>query len=216
MGKVRQNFIFVFIGFWIFGVGQGFNTDWIREWFINEQAFNIQPIGLICIISGLGLIALAFWRLPSFSELDWHSRMLSLYVITRDHGICCLYYPFQEEKTDQMAPQLVSGGVTGILSLVKEMTSSKEHLKEIDHEDIKILFEYGHYTTTALLAEDDLQIFHYKLRKFVDQFEERYSESFADWTGSISEFETAEELVVRIFEQKRPAGKRILSEQTAE
>ncbi|MHA1264970.1 MAG: hypothetical protein ACTSRS_07000 [Candidatus Helarchaeota archaeon] len=202
-GKVRRNFVFIFIGQLIFGVGQGMNTDWIREWFINEQSFNILPIGQLLIISGLGLIALAFWGLPSLSEIEWHSKIFNLYIITREHGICCLYYPFQEEKAGQMAPQLVSGGVTGILSLVKEMTSSKQNLKEIDHEDIKILFEYGQYITAALLAEEDLNIVRFKLRQFVDEFEKRFQQKFIEWTGSIDEFEPAVELVVQIFEQRK-------------
>ncbi|MHA1651913.1 MAG: hypothetical protein ACTSYB_17130, partial [Candidatus Helarchaeota archaeon] len=155
IGSIRQNFVLVFLGQIIFGFGHGFNTDWIREWFLFNVGFNIQPIGLFCVISGLGLIALAFWRLPSFSEIEWHTKIISLYVITNEHGICCIYYPFRKEAESQMAPQLVSGGVSGIISLVKEMTRSKRHLKVIDHEDIKILFEYGLYTTIALLAEED-------------------------------------------------------------
>lgn len=205
IGSVRRNFILVFIGFLIFGVGQGFNTEWIREWFTNERAFDVQPIGLLLIISGLGFIALAFWRLPSFSEIEWHSKMLSLYVITKEHGICCLYYPFREEAEGQMAPQLVSGGVTGISALLKEMISSKQQLKEIDHEDIKILFEYGRYTNTALLVEKDLSIYRYKLRQFVDEFESQFRKFFLDWSGSVIEFESAAEIIARIFEQPKVA-----------
>ena len=201
IGSVRKNFVLLFSGQLFFGFGQGFNTDWIRDWFTNEVNFDIQPIALILIISGLGLVALAFWRLPSFNEISWHAGILSLYVITNEHGLCCVYYPFRRDAERQMAPQLVSGGVTGIISLIKEMTQSKKHLKEIDHEDIKILFEYGIYTTTALLAEKDLQIYHDKLKQFKDEFETKFKQNFIKWTGSIAEFEPAIKIVARIFEQ---------------
>ena len=201
-GSVRYNFTLVFIGQFIIGIGHGFNTDWISGWFSVALGFNIKPIGLSLIIGGLVFMALSFWRLPSFGEIEWHGKMLSLYVITEEHGLCCLYYPFQKEMERRMAPQLISGGVSGILTLVKEMTSSKMHLKEIDHEDIKILFEYGLYSTTVLLVEEDLQVYHYKLRQFVEEFETQFKENLIKWSSEISIFQPALDIVGRIFEQK--------------
>ncbi|MHA1358169.1 MAG: hypothetical protein ACTSRC_08665 [Candidatus Helarchaeota archaeon] len=203
VGSVKISFISVFIGQFLFGVGAGLMTDWISEWFLmSPRFFDIKPIGLSCTISGLIIIAVAFWRLPSLTEIEWHSKMLSLYVITNEHGICCIYYPFKQEFKEKLAPQLISGGVTGIIALVKEMTSSKMHLKEIDHEDIKILFEYGIYSTAVLLVEDDLQVYHYKLQKFIHQFETQFKEQFVNWTGSVSEFTSVSPLIAQIFEQK--------------
>ncbi|NVM55995.1 MAG: hypothetical protein HWN66_20020 [Candidatus Helarchaeota archaeon] len=204
-GKVRNYFIIIFIGQFIYGIGTGLNTDFVWGLFYAAN-IEIRPIGLLCIVGGLALIAFAFWRLPSFTEIEWHSKMLNLYVITKDHGICCLYYPFQEQKGG-LGPQLISGGVTGIIGLIKEMTSSKKHLKAMDHEDIEIIFEYGLYTTTALIVEEDLQIYHDKLKKFVEEFEDTYKQKFIDWTGAVAEFESAVDIVGRIFEQKNIPAK---------
>jgi hypothetical protein len=205
IGSVRKNFILIFIGQWAFGFGQGFNTDWIREWFELEVGFNIQPIGLALIIGGLGLIAIAFWRLPSFTEIEWHSKMVSLFVITNEHGICCVHFPFRK-YTGKMSPQLVSSGVSGVITIVKEMTSSKKHLKSVDQEDVKFIFEYGLYTTAALLAEEDLQIYHDKLKAFVEEFETEFKQYLVNWTGSIHEFEPAMQIITRIFEFPVPEG----------
>ncbi len=219
VGSVRFNFTLIFLGQLLFGFGTGFNTDWISGWFLDELLFNISPIGLTLIIGGLGLIALAFWRLPSFSEIEWHSKMLNLFVITAEHGICCLFHSFQKpieskpaeaEPTEPpivpekapLAPQLISGGVAGIIALVKEMTSSKMHLKSVDHEDVKILFEYGLYSTAVLLAEEDLQIYHDKLKRFMEAFELKFKQNLVDWTGDIHIFKEAAEIVAHVFEQK--------------
>ena len=199
-GSVRYNFVLIFFGQLFFGVGQGFNIDWISEWFINEVGFDVQIIGLMTIIGGLGLIALGFWRLPSFSELEWHSKMLQLFVITNTHGICCFHFAFKESQ-EEMDSDLISSGVTGIISFIKEITSSKMHLKEVDHEDIQILFEYGKYTITALLAEEPLEVYQDKLKEFVEKFEERFLALLSDWTGSINEFQSATDLLEGIFEQ---------------
>jgi hypothetical protein len=203
IGSVRKNFILVFIGQWAFGFGQGFNTDWISDWFSNELGFNILPIGLILIIVGLSLIAIAFWRLPSFTEIEWHSKMINLYVITNEHGICCVYFPFRK-YTGKMSPQLISSGVSGVIAIVKEMTSSKKHLKSVDQEDVKFIFEYGLYTTAALLAEEDLQVYHAKLKAFVEEFEKEFKQYLVNWTGSIHEFEPAMQIITRIFEYPLP------------
>jgi len=205
IGSVRRNFILVFIGQIVFGCGQGFNTDLIRSWFLSEKAFEIRPIGLLFIITGLGLIALAFWRLPSFTEIEWHSKMISLFVITNEHGICCIHFPFRK-YTAKMSPQLVSSGVSGVIALVKEMTSSKKHLKSVDQEDVKFLFEYGLYTTAALLAEEDLMIYHEKLKVFVEIFETAFKQYLIQWTGSILEFEPARQIIAQIFEFTIPKG----------
>lgn len=205
IGSVRKNFILVFIGQLIFGFGQGFNTDLIRDWFSSGAGFEIRPIGLLFIISGLGLIALAFWRLPSFAEIEWHSKMISLFVITNEHGICCVHFPFRK-YTGRMSPQLVSSGVSGVITIVKEMTSSKKHLKSVDQEDVKFLFAYGLYTTAALLAEEDLQIYHDKLKAFVEVFETTFKQYLIQWTGSILEFEPAKQIIAQIFEYELPKG----------
>ena len=205
IGSVRKNFILLFIGQMIFGFGQGFNTDWIRNWFSIEKGFEIRTIGLLLIISGLSLIALAFWRLPSFTEIEWHSKMISLFVITNEHGICCVHFPFRK-YTGKMSPQLVSSGVSGVITIVKEMTSSKKHLKSVDQEDVKFIFAYGLYATAALLAEEDLQIYHDKLKTFVEEFETEFKQYLINWTGSIHEFEPAMQIIARIFEFTIPEG----------
>ncbi len=201
-GSVRYNFILVFIGQLIFGAGQTLNTDWISNWFLNELSFNIEIYGLIAIIGGLILIALAFWRLPSFTELDWHAKMLQLFVIANKGGICIVHYTFKETSKESVDSDLVSSGVAGIMAFIKEITSSKMHLIEVDHEDIQLLFEYGQYTTTTLLAEDSLQVYHHKLKLFVEKFEQQFEQHLKKWTGSITEFRPAVTLIGKIFEQK--------------
>ena len=86
------------------------------------------------------------------------------------------------------------------------------HLKEVDHEDIQILFEYGKYTIHALLAEVPLKVYQEKLKKFVEKFEDRFLALLSDWTGSMNEFQVAIDLVENIFEwKKKPLSTKIES-----
>lgn len=84
------------------------------------------------------------------------------------------------------------------------MTSSKKHLRHVDQEDVKFIFEYGLYTTAALLAEEDLEIYHDKLKAFVEEFETEFKPYLVNWTGSIHEFEPAMQIITRIFEYPMP------------
>ncbi|MFX1294168.1 MAG: hypothetical protein ACFFD2_04840 [Promethearchaeota archaeon] len=204
-GSVRYNFILVLFGQFLFGAGQVVNTDIVSNWFLTVVGFNIRLIGLMAIIGGLALMALAFWRLPSFNELEWHSKLLQLFVITNSHSICCVHYTFKEsvaEDKKNIDSDLLSSGVAGMSSFIKEITSSKMHLREVDHGDIKILFEYGQYITIALLAEETLQIYSHKLNKFMKHFETEFKKNLVNWTGSISEFRPSINIINRIFEQK--------------
>ncbi|NVM55627.1 MAG: hypothetical protein HWN66_18130 [Candidatus Helarchaeota archaeon] len=134
--------------------------------------------------------------LPSKEEREWRDCIQYLLLIHMD-GICLIHHPFIEiELGDQ---DLIAGGLTGIISLVQEMTKSKERIEILSQKDFKMLLNYGKYTTAVILSTKDLKILHTKLDQFIFEFEDLFQEFLTDWTGSISIFKPAERLIIRFF-----------------
>lgn len=94
---------------------------------------------------------------------------------------------------------LISSGLTGIQGLLAEMVQSKQRLKVVDHQDVKILFEYGEYSTIALIACENFHIYHFKLSALMQQFENLFQDVLAKWMGETDVFLPVKRLIESIF-----------------
>ncbi|MHA1890592.1 MAG: hypothetical protein ACTSYS_06360, partial [Promethearchaeota archaeon] len=68
------------------------------------------------------------------------------------------------------------------------MVQSEKRLKVVDHEDKKIIIEYGDFITVALVVNKDLKIYHEKLKIFVNNIEYLFKPYFLKWDGEITKF----------------------------
>lgn len=76
---------------------------------------------------------------------------------------------------------------------------SKQQLKTVDHQDVKIIFEYGMYSTVALVASEDLNIYHTKLISLTTRFEQFFQDVLSQWSGEIEVFLPAKRLIETTF-----------------
>ena len=80
------------------------------------------------------------------------------------------------------------------------MTKSKKKLSSIKQGDRNILLEYGDYVTFALLVEEPLEIFPFKLQELLYNFEEFFFEILKFWDGGdVRVFSPAAVLIDRIL-----------------
>lgn len=136
-----------------------------------------------------------------FVELEWPKKIRHLYLIYQEKGIALYDHSFMKEKL--VDSQLMAGGISGVAILLQELTQSKRRLKIIDLEDLKILMEYGEYIMGALITEENYGILRKKLSKLVSAFENQYIEYLSNFTGSTSEFETADWLIEQVFQYEK-------------
>ena len=94
---------------------------------------------------------------------------------------------------------LITGGFSGILSLISEITNEEKHLRIIDKEGVKIYFAYGKYVIIALVSTKNLPILSKKLELFVKAFEKKYEQELILFKGKINPFEDATELITKYF-----------------
>ena len=133
----------------------------------------------------------------SFTEFNWADKMREIFFIA-PNGVTLLHYSFEIEGKSQ-EPDLISSGLTGIKGILTEMVQSTKQLKVVDHQDVKIIFEYGLYSTLALITYENLHIYHSKLVTLINKFEQLFQDVLSHWKGDIEVFIPARRLVEEIF-----------------
>ena len=205
IGLVRKYIIFIIVGLGIFGIGRALNTEYLE--LIGGESINLM--GVILSVIGLAVIGFSFRALPSLSELEWHTKIHHLYILNTSNGICLLNHSFQtKEIMDQeikIDADLLAGGLTGVMGLIKEMISEEDedqYLKVIDHMDVKLIIQRGHFITAILVAKKELNILSKKLEQLVRIFEQRNSKYLINFDGSVSQYKKDQDIVKEIFEIK--------------
>ena len=110
-------------------------------------------------------------RLPI---INWTDLLLHIYIF-HNSGILLYDYPFVEDKKKNDSV-LISGSLVGMISILKEVVQGEKFIKIIDHGDRKIIFELN--TTNqiifALIAKENLTIFHQKIFSLIEEFDNHY------------------------------------------
>ncbi|MBD3229065.1 MAG: hypothetical protein GF329_12830 [Candidatus Lokiarchaeota archaeon] len=174
----------------------GMGTGVIISLFLLTQS--LTTIFLTCstiIIIGFIAILRSEETLPDTSELDWFSAIQHLYIIYHN-GICMYNYPFRPSKSDD---QLFAGGITGISTMIQELTENKSRLKAIRQERGIVLLEYGEFITYVLICSKELTVLHNKLQELQNEFEDFYEDIIPSWNGNDSVFIPTRKIIEKIF-----------------
>ncbi|HUY01564.1 MAG TPA: hypothetical protein VMV49_18515 [Candidatus Deferrimicrobium sp.] len=195
-GFVRKRFVFAFLGF------MGFFFSYLVE---TEAGMSLLGLSreIAAIISTTGSIgsfivwATVFLSFETFTEFDWAEKLRELFIIAPS-GATLFHYSFMD-KPNLPSPDLISSGLTGIKDILAEMVQSTKVLKVVEHQDTKIIFEYGTYSTIALIADENFKIYHSKLTLLKNKFENLFQDFLTYWTGEVDVFIPSGRLIEEIF-----------------
>jgi hypothetical protein len=137
-------------------------------------------------------------ELLSPKESDWADSIKSLYVFNRN-SVCLFTKDFNKEyknSSSQLNEDLITGGLSGILSLITEITNEKKNLRIIDKESTKIYFSYGKYIITTLISEKSMPILFKKLDLFTKAFEDEFEDELENFRGATNIFKEQGNLLV--------------------
>ena len=118
-------------------------------------------------------------------------------------GIPIFDYSFKKvpiSEEEKLKPTLYAGGLTTVTQWITDLIQSKEHLEIVDHEDVKIMFEYGKHTINVLIVEEVLDILKNKLKKITTEVENLYQDVLPSWQGDMSPFGLLETIIQQNFE----------------
>ncbi|MFX0133064.1 MAG: hypothetical protein ACFFDN_05400 [Candidatus Hodarchaeota archaeon] len=169
---------------------------------IEKPAISASSIGIsapscpVEISSSVNIGEMQQTDLQTESELNWQKRIHSIYIFM-PNGTCIYDHPFKSEE--EVEPQLISGGLTGISMLIQEVTKNKTKVKIVEQEEMTILLEHGKYLSVALITEENLMTLRNKLEKLVKEVEEFYEEDLENYSGNISIFSKVGKFIQKIF-----------------
>ncbi len=195
-GFVRKRFVFAFLGL------VGFFVFYLVETEVVMSLLGLsREIGSIISTTGsIGsfiLWASIFLSFETFTEFDWTEKLRELFIIA-PNGATLFHYSFIK-KPILPAPDLISSGLTGIKDILAEMVQSTKVLKVVDHQDVKIIFEYGTYSTIALIVDENFKIYHSKLTLLIAKFENLFQDFLSHWSGEVEVFIPSRRLIEEIF-----------------
>ncbi|MFX0132384.1 MAG: hypothetical protein ACFFDN_01935 [Candidatus Hodarchaeota archaeon] len=180
---------------------------------ISSTTSNIFPVNLLSIsrffleylwliLSIIGAVSSlgAYKTRKYWINKGWNKKIDHLFIMT-EQGLPIRNWKMRGAPLDLV---LVTGALTGVSGIIREMTKSVKKLTSIDHEDKKILFHYGKFVVGVMLTEKDQPIMHQKLKEFVKNFELKYSFYLSTFDGELNYFEDADDLLVDIFPSAAP------------
>ena len=157
-------------------------------------------IAFICMIL-LHTITEPFQR-ESIHWKDYLDRI----VLLDKYGVNLFYYNFRSDMVGQSKQEvnrdLVSGGLTGIEMMIKEISQSDHHLDILEQADKKIIFVHGKFTIFVLFTTNYLSIHKQKLQRFLEEFEYINYDVIKKFSGMVSDLKGIDALMWKYFRVK--------------
>jgi len=150
-----------------------------------DLTFFLIPKEIISIIARVGILLVGifmgyiFVSFESFIEPDWSKKLNHLFIIGRN-GVNLFDYSFVHAENEP-DPDLITASLSGIKELMASIIRSKNFVRVVDHQDLKLIFEYGKHATLALITTENLHIFHLKLANLRRLFEDFFQEILPKW-----------------------------------
>ena len=129
---------------------------------------------------------------------EWKNSIIKFFCIHTIKSANLYHRDFKEGQ--DIDEDLFAGGISGIMTLIKEMTKSDSGTKVIEQHDKKIILESGLYITCILISTMNLEILQEKLSKICFDIELKFSKLLSNFMGRRDIlFEGIEEIVSKYF-----------------
>ncbi|MHA1381818.1 MAG: hypothetical protein ACTSRG_25895 [Candidatus Helarchaeota archaeon] len=139
-------------------------------------------------------------RAPQIDYLEekYSSKILHyLMIFEKKSGLTIFEHNFTESSLD---PDLLSGFLTAIQSFGSEISHEETSITKLVYKNFEIILdEKGKVRSALILNGSPINRISKKLNAFITKFEFRFRKIFDNWTGNVSLFQPANELVKEIF-----------------
>jgi hypothetical protein len=134
----------------------------------------------------------------------WSDLLIHLYVIYKS-GLLIYDHSFVGNSENQDST-LISGGIIGMLIMLKEIIHGETQIRTIDHGDRKLIFETNKTEdiTFALLVKENLIVFKRRLDALIEHFDDVYKELIDDIENTsliMNYWENLNDIVKEYFEE---------------
>lgn len=186
--------IIVSLGFCIISASDylsyfGATVDWLD---------NISILGDVLPLTGLLLFLLSY-----ITDIDYLYRLPSdnyILMVSYKSGVTIHSVRFKTRSRHvEIDENLLSGLFTGITMVFKNVLESHEDVQSILSKDATILMQSGKYVTAIIVADNISAILDRSLKRYVEEFENKFQEKLESEDKLISDFDSATELLKPIF-----------------
>jgi len=134
----------------------------------------------------------------------WSDLLIHLYIIYKS-GLLIYDHSFIG-KSENQDSTLISGGIIGMLIMLKEIIHGETQLRTIDHGDRKLMFETNKTGDIifALLVKENLIVFKRRLDALIEYFDDIYKELIDDIENTsliMNYWENLDDIVNEYFEE---------------
>ncbi len=211
--KFRGRINGLFMSLLFFGAIIGFVfSRWINDIYRRFPLLYEYLPNIPDLLNGFILVSLLVWMMAMKEFLvskdkKWANTLKNIFVLNK-HGVCLYHHNFEhkdlfkEEEHSELDEDLISGVLSGVISIISEITHSKKQLRQIQKEEATLLFTYGKYHIIALIVSMELPVLFKKLDEFSREFEQKFSKDLKTFKGNVQRFEPTKFLVVKYFSQK--------------
>ncbi|MHA1314853.1 MAG: hypothetical protein ACTSRB_13205 [Candidatus Helarchaeota archaeon] len=201
-GEIKQKLKVALLGILLFYTGLFFSSG---NRYIVIQAYFSFPYYILLssqILTFIGIFLMFFgFRGNTFSlELQWVKNLVSVHVIDKVRNIGLYHKDFLEAEIK--SEDLFTGGISGMIRMLNEITESKENIDVINLEKHLILIENGEKIIVAMVTKKNLLNARYVLKEITSKFEtyfKDYLEEYdvAEIMKSRSEFFQPTEMIIK-------------------
>lgn len=194
-GNVRRNVKAIVAGFLIAWVGFIGRSDFT---YLNFGA-TLYSIGTLFLLIGGIIFGYALTYSVALDELDWRNQLVGLYVI-QEGGLLVFHHAFVEDSDGNEA--LTAAGMSGVQSLFQEIIRTEEGLNVVSIGNNEILFSHRGVLTCVLVVKEPYYTLMDKADEFIARFVIIFGALIGRFSGSLNDFDAAQELVQEFFYEK--------------
>jgi len=202
-GVVHKNVIIFTISFFTLMVGNFLANPRTLENIVAVGGSDavLGSVSRMIQICSIIFMAAVLFKLPIFFEVNWKENLIQMFVIHRLTGLSIFHQRFHEinDDQDEIAEELVAGGMVGISIMLKEISQRSEELRTIDHGDQKIMLDHRPNVFIALNVKEEMRIYWDKLDSLQDIIEIYFSKFLENWDGNLDYFKPLEGIVEKEF-----------------
>ncbi|MFX1449540.1 MAG: hypothetical protein ACFFCM_01785 [Promethearchaeota archaeon] len=188
----------MFFGFMIGACGDILRTQSMVE----TYGYLIYIFGGFFNVFGLLLFGFSAITLRSMEELEWPQAIKNLYILYKSSGVPIFSYDFLQEKTSEVqvkGPIMIAGGLSGVQTILKEISKSSKNVNYIDHGDFSFMFTHGESVLMILFTKKYLDMLKWKMDHLLKRIESIYKDNLVNFEGDIAPFKGIRVLVEEEF-----------------
>jgi hypothetical protein len=196
--RIHAGMDFTFFGF---GMIIGVVTDSALQQLLIDNPVMLPFVLVFALFTATIVVLQLRETLPSQEELAWKKKIEQLLVVSKG-GLPLYTQRLGKSVSDESGPDemLVSGAISGITELVREISRSASKLKVIQQEGYCILLEEGKECIVAVMALEELNAIRSRMIDFLEDFESFYGTLISEWEGDTRLFAPTKQLVTRHFD----------------